>query len=247
MNLIIDIGNTQIKASLFQNSTLINTQTSDKTEFEFGKELLSNFTNLKKAIVSSVREYPEQLINMLKSKLSDVFFFNDELPIPLENLYESKKTLGYDRLAACVGAFSKYPKQNMLVIDAGTAITFDFVNHKGQYIGGCISPGLNMRYKALNHFTKKLPLLSVNDDYHLIGKNTNEAITGGVQNGIVFEIDSYINQLKEKHSELKVIITGGDSDFLSKNINNSSDLEPNILSIGLNYILEFNTMEKANN
>ncbi|MDQ2180374.1 type III pantothenate kinase [Marinifilum sp. D714] len=247
MNLIIDIGNTKIKASIFLKGELNTTKASEKRDVEFVKDLLSEFTTIEKVIISSVREYPERLINFLKTKIQHVFFFDSKLPIPIENLYESKKTLGYDRLAACIGAYAMNPNQNILVIDAGTAITFDFLNKKGQYIGGCISPGLSMRYKALNHFTKKLPLLSVNEDYPLIGKNTNEAITGGVQNGIVFEVDSYINQLKEKYADLKVILTGGDAPFLYKSITNIAILETDVLAIGLNHILEFNILERSNN
>ncbi|GAB7086389.1 type III pantothenate kinase [Marinifilum fragile] len=247
MNLIIDIGNTKIKASIFLKEELNTTKASEKVDVEFAKELLYEFPTIEKVIISSVREYPDKLINFLKTRIQHVFFFDSKLPIPVENLYESKNTLGYDRLAACIGAYAMYPNQNILVIDAGTAITFDFLNKKGQYIGGCISLGLSMRYKALNHFTKKLPLLSVNEDYPLIGKNTNEAITGGVQNGIVFEIDSYINQLKEKHADLKVILTGGDAPFLYKSISSTSILESNVLAIGLNRILEFNILEGSNN
>lgn len=242
MNLIIDIGNTKIKANFFRRSELICTKVSDQNETMFAKSLLEQYSSIDKVIIASVRDYPESLIKTLASAgIGKILFLDSETNVPLENLYESKNTLGYDRLAACVGAFALNPNQNILVIDAGTAITFDFVNSKGQYIGGCISPGLTMRYKALNHFTKKLPLLSVNEDFSLIGKNTNQAITGGVQNGIVFEIESYINQLKEQYAQLKVIITGGDAPFLSAKIKNEIDLQTDILAVGLNRILDFNT------
>ncbi|WP_171595379.1 type III pantothenate kinase [Marinifilum caeruleilacunae] len=246
MNLIIDIGNTKIKASLFRDGKLIDTKTSEQTDTDFALDILADFT-IEHAIVSSVREFPEELMRLLTSKIEKVFFFDAQLPVPIENLYESKNTLGYDRLAACIGAYAKNPGQNILVIDAGTAITFDFINNKGQYLGGCISPGLSMRYKALHHFTKKLPQLSQQDDFYLIGKNTNEAITGGVQNGIVFEVDSYIAKLKEEYADLKVVLTGGDASFLHQHIVNNSDYEPNILAIGLHHILEFNASESANN
>jgi type III pantothenate kinase len=247
LNLIIDIGNTKIKASLFFGQKFMSSKTSDQVDTEFAREILAEHKNIDKAIISSVREYPGTLIKLLESKLKHVFFFDSNLSVPIENLYESKNTLGYDRLAACIGAIAKNPNQNILVIDAGTAITFDFVNKNNQYIGGCISPGLSMRYKALNHFTKKLPLLSVSEDYQLIGKNTNQAITGGVQNGIVFEVDSYINRLNDKYPELKVVITGGDAPFLHKNIVSNTDWEPGILAFGLNHILEFNLLKNSNN
>lgn len=242
MNLILDIGNTQIKAALFENNKLIKLITSDKNEIDFIQEIFSQSKNIKNAMVSSVRKYPEEAHSFLKSNCKKAFYFNSEIAIPLDNLYESKSTLGYDRLAACVGAFGNHPNQNLLVIDAGTAITFDFVNDKAQYLGGCISPGLRMRFKALHDFTQKLPELSQNDKFHLIGKNTNDAIVSGVQNGLLFEIDAYINKLKNTHSNLEVFLTGGDAPFLIKSIKNKAILAPEIVLTGLNKILEFNLL-----
>ena len=245
MNLIIDIGNTQIKAALFENHQLVKLFTSSKPEIDFIKEIFSQTDKIQNAIVSSVRKSPEELVSFLKQQCGKAIFFNSEIAIPLENLYESKSTLGYDRLAACVGAYGNHPNQNLLVIDAGTAITFDFVNDKAQYIGGCISPGLKMRFRALHEFTQKLPELSQNDDFHLIGKNTNDAIVSGVQNGLLFEVDAYINNLKNAHRNIEVIFTGGDAPFLVKSINNNAILAPEIVLEGLNKILEFNLLNHS--
>ncbi|WP_372751999.1 type III pantothenate kinase [Labilibaculum sp.] len=242
MNLIIDIGNTQIKAAFFENNKILRLKNSKTGEMEFITDLVSKYENIQHIIISSVREYPEKLVNSLQEKNRLVLFFNGEIETPLENLYESKSTLGYDRLAACAGANSLYSNKNCLVIDAGTAITFDFVTEKNQYLGGCISPGLQMRFKALHHYTKKLPELMPDEDFHLIGKNTKEAIVSGVQNGLIFEIDSYIDNLQKKHSDLQVIITGGDANFLSKHLTNMVDLQPQIVAIGLNKILEYNLL-----
>ncbi|RUT78156.1 type III pantothenate kinase [Ancylomarina longa] len=242
LHLIIDIGNTKTKTALFKQGKMILLEYSSDTEEKIIRAMIAEHPDIKHSIVSSVRDFPESLILLLKSHCRKVFFFDSHLPVPIENLYESKSTLGYDRLAACIGASGKYPNQNILVIDAGTAITFDFVNSQNQYIGGCISPGLEMRFKALNHFTKKLPLLSHKDEFSLIGKNTHDAILNGVQNGIVFEVDSYITKLKAKHTEFKVVITGGDAKFICHSIQNFSQLESDILLIGLNRILEFNLL-----
>lgn len=242
MNLIVDIGNTQIKAGFFEKNQLVKLETSTLGEIEFVCGLVSKHKNTYNVIISSVRKYPEELITKLTTKCKLVLFFNSEVKIPLENRYESKSTLGYDRLAACIGAHGLYEGEDILVIDAGTAITFDFVNNKGQYLGGCISLGLNMRFKALHEFTQKLPELSKNESFNLIGKNTNDAIISGVQNGLIFEIDAYINNLKAKHSNLRVIITGGDANFLSKLLNNKADLHPEIVLEGLNKILNFNLL-----
>lgn len=245
MNLIIDIGNTQIKAGFFENNQLVKLETSTLGEIEFVFDLVSTNKNISNVIISSVRKYPKKLIAKLKLQYKLVLFFNSELKIPIENRYESKNTLGYDRLAACTGAQGLYTGKNILVIDAGTAITFDFVNNKGQYIGGCISLGLEMRFKALHEFTQKLPKLSKNENFNLIGKNTNDAIISGVQNGLIFEIDAYITNLKLKHSDLHIVMTGGDSNFLSNLLSNKTNLHPEIVLEGLNKILNFNLLIRS--
>ncbi|WP_320017775.1 type III pantothenate kinase [Labilibaculum manganireducens] len=242
MNLIVDIGNTQIKSGFFENNQLVRLENSTLGETEFVSGLLSKCENAPNVIISSVRKYPEELISKLKLACKVVLFFNSEIGTPLENLYESKSTLGYDRLAACAGAHGLYKGKDILVIDAGTAITFDFVTAKAQYLGGCISPGLKMRFKALHEFTQNLPELSKNEDFSLIGKNTNDAIVSGVQNGLIFEIDSYINKLKTIHPELRVVITGGDAHFLNKSLDNKAAYHPEIVLEGLNKILEFNLL-----
>lgn len=247
LNLILDIGNTKIKAAIVSNGKILQIESSEKSELEFASELTQKYNGIKNIIISSVRKTPDTLTQQLNLKYDKVFFCNSNLPIPLENLYETKDTLGYDRLAACIGAYAKYPNQNILIIDAGTAITFDFVNEKAQYCGGSISPGINMRYKALHHFTSKLPHLSIKENFNIIGKNTKDAITGGVQNGIIFEIDTYIDNLQINNPHLKVILTGGDAPFLHKFIRNKTFLDEHILLFGLNTILEFNLLDKSNN
>jgi type III pantothenate kinase len=242
LNLIIDIGNTCVKLALFKRGELHHLEISPEEPLDSVKSMLKRFPEIKYAIVSSVREKATDIQAYLNRQDRLCCLVDENLPIPLENCYETPKTLGYDRLAACVGAYFKNKNTNILVIDAGTAITFDFVNENAEYEGGCISPGLNMRYKALHHFTKKLPLLEVSGDFQPIGKNTNEAITGGVQNGLVFEVDAYINKLKEQHSNLKVVLTGGDASFIKEHIQNEVETNPEILVIGLNTILEFNLL-----
>ncbi|MGQ1911790.1 type III pantothenate kinase [Marinifilum sp. RC60d5] len=247
MNLILDIGNTKIKAAIVSNEKILQIESSEKSELEFASELIKKYNAIQNIIISSVRETPIALMQYFNLKHIKIFFCDSNLPIPLENLYETKDTLGYDRLAACIGAYAKYPKQNILIIDAGTAITFDFVNEKAQYCGGSISPGISMRYKALHHFTSKLPHLSIKENFNIIGRNTKDAIIGGVQNGIIFEIDSYIENLQISNPNLKVILTGGDAPFLHKYIRNKAFLDEHILLFGLNTILEFNLLDKPNN
>lgn len=240
MNLIVDIGNTQTKLAIYQEGQQIYFESTSHSLANILSIIKCDFPEIRQAIVASVRKNAEDVVEIIQQNQIQCFLLNPDLPIPLENLYESKNTLGYDRLAACVGANKIYPDSNILVIDAGTAITFDFVNCKKQYLGGTISPGISMRYRALNQFTQKLPLLEMNSDYQLIGANTNEAIIGGVQNGIIFEVDTYINELREKYSDLKTIITGGDGSFIKEHLKNEIQLDSNILLTGLNHILEFN-------
>ncbi|MBT6766833.1 MAG: type III pantothenate kinase, partial [Prolixibacteraceae bacterium] len=154
--------------------------------------------------------------------------------------YDSKETLGKDRIAAAVGAFDLYPDSNVLIIDAGTAITYDIINEKNQYLGGNISPGLEMRFKALHHFTGKLPLVKQNKFDKLYGNTTENAILAGVQNGLVFEVDKAIDTFKEFYNNLKVIITGGNAEFFDKKLKNSFFVHFNLIAMGLNRILEYN-------
>jgi len=240
MNLIIDIGNTQTKYALFQNEKMLEFCVSQDQDMDLIEKWQAKHPNLSAVIVSSVQGKPDIFLNALNKVFSRLIFFDQNTPTPLENLYESKETLGYDRLAACVGANAICPNRNLLVIDAGTAITFDFVNAKNQYLGGTISLGLSMRFKALNVFTKKLPLLEKSDSFDLIGKNTAQAITSGVQNSLLFEIETYINRLEEKHQEPGVFITGGDSDFIYSKLRNKSFHNKYLLLSGLNAILNYN-------
>jgi len=240
MNLIIDIGNTQTKYALFHNKEMLEFCVSHAQDIALVELWQEKYPNLNAAIVSSVQGKPDDFLKILGLKCPKLIFFDQHTPTPLENLYESKETLGYDRLAACVGANVLSPNVNLLVIDAGTAITFDFVSDKNQYLGGTISPGLSMRFKALNTFTKKLPLLEKSDSFDLIGKDTAQAITSGVQNSLLFEIDTYINQLKEKHPKAEIYLTGGDSEFICLKLKKTVSQNKDLLLNGLNAILNYN-------
>jgi len=199
---------------------------------------------LNQAILSSVKSVDNEILQFLSGNF-DLFIELDHLTeLPIENLYETPETLGKDRLAAAVGANELFPDQNLLVIDAGTAITYDLVSEKNQFLGGNISPGLQMRFNALNHFTGKLPLVSYSDEFQPIGKNTTEAIRAGVQNGILFEIDRTIDLFNRNYQNLQIVMTGGDSIFFDKKLNYSIFVHFNITLIGLNRILEHNAKKK---
>lgn len=240
MNLIIDIGNTQTKYAVIKNSEYIHTQSSKQEQTHIVSDILNIHSNITNTIISSVKEKPNKLISYIEEKNIKCIFFDKDTPIPIENLYETKHSLGYDRLAACIGANDIFPNSNILVIDAGTAITYDFVNNQNQYCGGAISLGLEMRYKALNHYTSKLPLLKKQDDFTFIGKTSKDSIISGIQNGIIFELDGFINELRKKHIDLKIILTGGDAFFFDKKLKNCIFVDQKIVLRGLNKIALFN-------
>lgn len=240
MNLVIDIGNTRTKFSVFNRGEVLITVPVDEFQPQHIEVLKTEHPSLEKVILSSVKEYSPELKNSLKKNFNTFIELDFDTPLPLENRYLSKETLGKDRIAAAVGAFDLYPDNNMLIIDAGTAITYDFVNEKNQYLGGNISPGLKMRFKALNQFTGKLPLMEQRENVKLFGQTTEEAILAGVQNGIIYEVEKTIENFKIFYSNLKVIITGGDAEFFDKKLKNSFFVHFNLVAIGLNRILEHN-------
>ena len=196
--------------------------------------------SLEKVILSTVRDYPTELRKALQINFKQFVELDSGTPLPIENCYQTKDTLGNDRLAAAVGAFDLHPNVNTLVIDAGTAITYDLINEKNQYLGGSISPGVEMRFRALHHFTNRLPLVYGSNKNKLYGATTEEAIRSGVQNGVVFEVDKAIDTFKEFYNNLKVIITGGNAEFFDKKLKNSFFVNFNLIAIGLNRILEYN-------
>ena len=240
MNLVIDRGNTQVKLGIFDQCQLIRSDYFDFLDKKIISEL-SNCYNIDRIIVSTVvQERHDELIENLSQLNSNIIELNPTTPLPFEWLYHTKSTIGKDRLAAVAGAISLYPESNLLVIDAGTAITYELIDSNHVFLGGNISPGMAMRYKALNEFTSKLPLLHRENDTPLIGQSTKDAIQAGVQNGIIFEINGLIDELSNQYQSLKTIITGGDAEFFARKLKNPIFVHPNLVLIGLNRILEYN-------
>lgn len=241
MNLIVDLGNTLAKIAIFNNDGgLTISKNYDCLSSKEVMEMKQQFPEIKFAILSSVIELDDDLVSSLKQISNKLIILDYKTEIPIENLYHTKETLGNDRVAAVVGANNIFPNTNVLVVDSGTAITYDFINSSRQYAGGNISPGIEMRFKALNTFAKKLPLLSKEEEYEFIGNSTDSALISGVQQGVVFEVEGYINQLKETYDDLKVILTGGDCFFFEKKLKNTIFVEPNLVLLGLNIILKYN-------
>lgn len=239
MNLIIDAGNTKIKIGVFNRLKLIEKhsvmpETLDKTLPDLIKKHPINH-----AIISATGKLKKKDLQLLKKTISYVEV-SAKLHYPFKNLYKTPETLGADRYALMTAAITKYPNTNVLVIDAGTCITYDFMNSKGQYEGGAISPGIKTRYTSLNTLTANLPLLDAKEINFVAGRSTNESIHSGIINGVTFEIDAVINHYKTLTPHLTVILTGGDANFLANRLKNTIFATSNFLLEGLNFLLEIN-------
>lgn len=236
MNLVIDSGNSAAKVGIFNHEKLIEKFTFPALE---GLEQFIFDTKFENLIISSVKADAE-LIASWGNKANKHFILRKGLPLPVNNLYSTPDTLGMDRLAAVCGAHQLFPTHNCLVIDAGTCITYEFKDQTGNYHGGSISPGLNMRFKAVNTFTAKLPLVSPKAGAKLIGQSTEASIQSGVVNGLLAEIEGIIRLYKEKFPELQVILCGGDAGFFENQLKASIFASPELVLIGLNSILIYN-------
>ncbi len=204
MNLTIDIGNTSSKYAIFNNSQIIISGIIPFDDTSFFNNLVKSY-DIKATIISSVGlPLKEEIIELFNEHSVDIVHFTHKTKLPFKNNYKTPETIGLDRLASVAGALFLYPDEDLLVIDAGTAITYDFINSHKEYLGGNISPGLQMRFKALNQFTKKLPLLEPDiDSISLIGSTTTEAINNGVIKGLISEIDGIIDESESLFTRLR--------------------------------------------
>ncbi len=241
LKLIIDIGNTKTKAALYDNGKNVFEGSTVDDATEFMKAVLKK-GKVDSAIVSSVKKENAFLKDLLKREKIKILELNAATPLPFKNMYETPETLGNDRKALAAAASVLFPDENVLVVDAGTSITYDFVNNRNEYLGGAIAPGVMMRFKALHNFTDKLPLVfpEVGENVELIGKTTRESILSGVINGMAAEIDGIIDEYKKRFNALKVVLTGGDYKYFDKRLKNSIFARSNFVVEGLLEILNFN-------
>ena len=240
MNLVIDIGNSRTKAAIFSKKELVESFIYDKLSFDQLTDLIKRYPGIDQVILSTVSLVDQDVLYYLKSKFSFFLELNHQTPVPMQIDYLTPETLGLDRVAAAIGARKLFPGKDLLVIDTGTAVTFDLVERNGTFAGGNISPGLRSRFRALHEFTQKLPLVEEGDQYPLIGKTTEEAIRSGVVNGMILEIDGTIDLLKKKLPELQPVLTGGDAQFFERRLKSPIFVKFEITLIGLNRILEYN-------
>jgi len=224
--------------ALFEGDVIIQSWSRKNISIEWLEKTLSG-KKIDAVILSSTRVLDEAFIAYLKSK-----FFCIELdhqtPLSVHNYYATPQTLGRDRIAAVCGAQTLYPNQNILVIDAGTCITLDAITHNGDYFGGSIHPGITMRFKALNNYTGKLPLVKRQITHDFIGNSTENSILAGVVFATVKEMEGMLGEYKVKYGELIVIITGGDASFFESQMKSKIFAHSNLVLIGLNKILNYN-------
>jgi len=233
MNLVIDIGNTLVKYAVFNDKKIIKFEKSDDFDTKIIDDLLQKHI-IKNIIISSVRGKVT-----LKRDLN-ITYLSESTKLPISMKYKTSHSLGKDRLAGVVAASVLYPNKNILIIDAGTCLTMDFIDKNKVYSGGRISPGVEMRYNSLNKLTKNLPKLTLNQSYSPIGVDTNSSIVSGVQNGIIAEAETIINDFREENENLFVILTGGDTIFFENALKNSIFADQNLVLKGLNEILKYN-------
>lgn len=242
-NLAIDIGNTLVKLAVFENNRLLEFKiTSAENIYFVLNKLSANHPKISKSIIASVAGSHKEILKNTFKNIS-ILELTATTPVPFRNLYGTPHSLGIDRIALAAAAICEYPKKNVLVIDAGTCITYDMVTIDSEYVGGAISPGVNMRLQAMHNFTSKLPLIRIKRETsdNIIGTTTQENLEIGALMGAAFEINGFIESYKLQYQDLTVILTGGDSQLLSKKVKNGIFAPYNFLLKGLNHILEFNT------
>jgi len=241
MNLVVDIGNSSVKLAVFEKQILTFLRREKTNDLErVILEILNRFPKIEQIFVASVAAFDSSYLSKTFSSYS-ILFLNSKSNFPFNNLYQTPETLGTDRIALVAAAVCKYPNQNVLIVDAGTCITYDFIDAKSNYCGGAISPGIEMRYKALHYNTYGLPLLEPTKPRCFIGNSTESAIHSGVVFGVVSEIEGAVASYKSKYSDVIVILSGGDANFLCKQFKISIFAFSNFLLEGLNFLLEYNS------
>ena len=248
MNLCIDQGNSRTKVALMTDEGKIINHFIYKQFSSAEVERLFDLYDISDSIISSVVDIEAAVVNTLHRRSMHFVLFDHNTPVPIVNRYDTPQTLGQDRLAAAVGAKSLCPDENLLIIDAGSAITYDFVSEKGEYLGGNIAPGLKMRFTILQRMTKKLPQVEVDENelIPLFGTNTRDAIVAGVVRGVAYEVKGYMRTLQEKMPHYCTFLTGGHAPYILNNVRKSRTekreirYEKHLVLIGLNEILCYN-------
>jgi type III pantothenate kinase len=241
MIIAIDVGNTRIKSAVFEGNAILESLVFSRIELEKNiQNILKKYKKVTHLVVSSVSDIEKESFLAFEN-LVNIHFVSHSDPFPFVNRYKTPKTLGVDRMVLATGATLQFPNQNRLIIDAGTCVTYDFIDESNNYLGGAISPGLQLRYTSLHNFTAKLPLLELEQPEHFIGKSTSESMHSGVVSGLVYEIDGFIEEYKAMYPNFIIILTGGDAVFLAKRLKNTIFANSNFLLESLNQIFQYKT------
>jgi len=239
LNLILDIGNTLQKIAVFNNDEMVYFNSYQIITEDILQSVFARF-EVNYSIISSVADTDANVVDFLQSR-SKLIHYTRQTKLPITILYETPETLGLDRIASAVGAATLFPEKNVLSIQAGTCLVFDFVTENKEYLGGSISPGLKMRFEALHEKTKKLPLINpLISTPTILGTNTLSSLSSGVINGLCYEIDGFIENYKIKFKDIVVFFSGGDANFLHNSIKNTIFAAPNVVLKGLNEIIKYN-------
>lgn len=239
MDLILDLGNTNQKIALFDAGNLLWVQANKQISLSLVRNIVKQNAGIDSCILSSVVKVPATLQSFLEKHFRFILL-DEHTPLPILNLYRTPETLGKDRLASAVAVFNQFPGHPALIINAGTAVTYDVVTKKGEYLGGSISPGMNMRFRALHTFTKQLPLLTYSEIDFLTGDDTDKSVLSGVINGMAAEMEGMIVYYQKEYPGIKVILSGGDLNYFVNRLKISIFALPNIVIYGLQQILAFN-------
>lgn len=240
MYIILDLGNTNQKAGIFDGEKLIKLEQHDRLSLPLLRKMLDEYPQVSAGIMSSVVHVTASVAKLLQSRLEFFIELTSQTPLPLKNLYKTPDSHGKDRLACAVAASRLFEGSPVLVVNAGTCITYDLVNRRNEYLGGAIAPGLRMRLQAMNTFTGKLPLIELQDPAGIVGNDTQSSILNGAVYGTVAEVREMVRQYRNLEPGLKVILSGGDMECLDKLLKIRIFALPNIVMIGLKYILEYN-------
>ena len=233
--LILDIGNSASKYAVVNGRNIVRSEKSDLPSLEILARLLQEYPETASGIIAASGREPAEIYDFLSSRLKPVVKFNSATPVPVRNMYKTPETLGVDRLAGAIGANSFFPNENILLFSFGTALTIDFIS-ENKYLGGNISPGLQMRFQALHKFTARLPLCTPPRSLPACGSTTGEAIESGTVTGMIAEVSHYINNYKT----YKIIFTGGDAFYFADKIKFPVFVLSNSVIYGLNEVLKYN-------
>ena len=240
VNLILDIGNSFAKVAFFENGEIHKWQRMDIDAVEHFVRQEELINHCRQCIVSATIDLPQALVDALYGRGMVVVLLGAKTPLPFVNDYKTPHTLGTDRMAAVAGAMKLLPGENVLVVDVGSCVTYDVLTKESHYIGGNIAPGLKMRFSAMHEHTARLPLVEAEGELPQLGCDTVTAMRAGALKGVQFEIEGYIRYLNRKFGDIKVILTGGDSDFFKDLLTEDVVHDAHLVLRGLDFILQYN-------